>query len=241
MLTALALDHTVQNHGAEQDGKACENALADGRVLQRLENIFTKSFGADQRGHNDHGKTEHDGLVDARQDGGGSQRQVDFCQQIPFRPAIGDCRFPDRLRHTRNPSTVRRTTGDTSKWQLPGTRHDPIPYLAFARGSFLGAVVEHELKDNYAWLNVRHIDAFAEALKSLALQGSGLAWLPAASVRQELQNGTLRLAAGQDWSTHLTLSLYANPATLSRRGRKIWKFFESMTAPEQNTKISAHR
>ncbi len=130
------------------------------------------------------------------------------------------------------PVCVPDPSGDRPKWQLPGSRNTPIPYLAFARGSFLGAVVEHELKDNYAWLTVRHIDAFAEALKSLALQGTGLAWLPAASVDQELQNGTLYRAAGDDWSTHLTLSLYAEPDNLSRRGRKIWEFFNSRTEPD---------
>ena len=137
------------------------------------------------------------------------------------------------------PVCVPDAAGDKPKWHLPGTRSEPIPYLAFARGSFLGAVVEHELKDNYIWLNVRHIDAFAEALKSLALQGSGLAWLPAASVHRELQNGTLQRAAGEDWTTHLTLSLYAEPATLSPRGRKIWEFFDSMTAQKKNTENRA--
>lgn len=112
-------------------------------------------------------------------------------------------------------------------WTLPGSARRSIPYLAFAPGSFLGAVIEHELKSRNAALRTRHMDAFAEALKSLALQGSGVAWLPKNSIERELQSKELVLAGGEDWTFDLVLSVYANPALLSKRGTKTWAFLES--------------
>jgi len=124
------------------------------------------------------------------------------------------------------PVCVPDKAGAGPRWPLPGSRKRSIPYLAYAPGSFLGAVVEHERKSKPAWLDLRHIDAFAEALKSLTLQGAGLAWLPKASVRHELESGQLVPAAGSDWTATLTLSLFAEPGNLSDPGRKIWRFFE---------------
>lgn len=118
--------------------------------------------------------------------------------------------------------------GDQPCWQLPGTREHPIPYLGYAPGSFLGAVIEHEFMHQKVRLDVRHLDAFAEALKSLALQGAGMAWLPKASVEPELDAGKLVYAGGDEWHAALTLSVYAEPQGLSKRGQLIWGFFQQL-------------
>ncbi|MDH3742511.1 MAG: LysR substrate-binding domain-containing protein [Hyphomicrobiales bacterium] len=118
--------------------------------------------------------------------------------------------------------------GGTARWMLPGSKDEPIPYLGYAPGSFLGAVIEHEFLQHKVRLDVRHLDAFAEALKSLALQGAGMAWLPKASVEPELEASRLVLAGGDAWQAALTLSVYAEPAGLSKRGRLIWGFFEQL-------------
>jgi DNA-binding transcriptional LysR family regulator len=115
-------------------------------------------------------------------------------------------------------------------WHLPGTRSAPIPHLAYAKGSFLGAVVDHILHGRRAALDVRHMDAFAEALKSLTLQGAGVAWLPERSVARALAAGDLILAGDREWTSELTLSLFAAPDRLDRSGTRIWNFFLDIAA-----------
>ena len=125
------------------------------------------------------------------------------------------------------PVCVPDETGMEPRWHLPGERKKPVPSLAYAKGSFLGAVMEHELKGRYAALNVRYIDAFAEALKRLALNGAGVAWLPESSVRAELETNQLKLAGDDTWSARLTLSIFAETARLDGTAQRVWEFFGS--------------
>ena len=110
-------------------------------------------------------------------------------------------------------------------WRLPGRAAARIPQLAYARGSFLAAVVEHKLKTKPAFLDLRHMDAFAEALKSQALQGTGVAWLPERSVRGALERGELVPAGDDSWAEPLTLSIFADSDGLDEAGSRIWDFF----------------
>lgn len=108
------------------------------------------------------------------------------------------------------------------RWSLPGRARQPVPVLAYAPGSYFGAVVEHLLRADRAHVGVRHMDAFAEALKSLALLGHGVAWLPEASVAEPLAHGTLVPAHRQRWRTSLTLSVFAAPRSLDDDGQRLW-------------------
>lgn len=118
--------------------------------------------------------------------------------------------------------------GDRPEWSLPGSRSTPIPYIAYEKGSFLGAVVDHLLSRRRTALEVLHLDAFAEALKSLTIAGAGVAWLPERSAAQALESGDLVLAGGDDWIAELTLSVFAAPEHLDRTGLKIWDFFRGL-------------
>lgn len=122
----------------------------------------------------------------------------------------------------------------TPNWTLPGRRSSRIPYLAYAKGAFLREVVEHTLASKRAELEVRHLDAFAEALKSLTLEGAGVAWLSESSVRSALASGRLVPAGDTAWHAELSLSLFAAPARLDESGMRIWSHFRS-TSDHQET------
>jgi len=109
-----------------------------------------------------------------------------------------------------------------AKWQLPGERKRPVPHLAYARGSFMGTVVSDLLKHRDAVLNVRHMDALSEALKSFACQGAGVAWLPESSVADELRAGVLVPAGDASFCCTLTLSMFAATNRLDETGKRIW-------------------
>lgn len=119
-------------------------------------------------------------------------------------------------------------------WQLPGSRRELIPYLSYAQGAFLRSVVDLTLKGRKAWLDLRHVDAFAEALKSMAMLGTGIAWLPERSVAD---NPTLARAGGRDWDAQLTLSIFTETGRLDAIGRDLWRFFEQQAAARVATAI----
>lgn len=114
------------------------------------------------------------------------------------------------------------------KWLLPGKARAPVPVLAYAPGSYFGAVVEQTLRAQRAHVSVRHLDAFAEALKALALLGHGVAWLPEASVAEAVHARRLVSAGEEKWHAALTLSVFAAPGRLDREGLALWEFLREV-------------
>jgi DNA-binding transcriptional LysR family regulator len=95
------------------------------------------------------------------------------------------------------------------KFQLPGTPGRPIPLLAYSGESGLGRMVTAaggcpELAPGLEPVFTSHL---ATVLKSMALEGRGVAWLPGSLVAAELAAGTLVSAgdAGQDVAVEIRL------------------------------------
>ena len=108
------------------------------------------------------------------------------------------------------------------KWHVPGKSHLEIPLLGYAPGSYFGDVVQQILRTHRAGTIIRHLDAFAESLKSLALLGHGVAWLPEVSVADALVRGELVHAGDAAWCADLTLSVFSAPDTLDDIGLQVW-------------------
>jgi LysR family transcriptional regulator, hypochlorite-specific transcription factor HypT len=64
-----------------------------------------------------------------------------------------------------------------------------LPYLSYAAGAYMARLVEHILKSapELAALELVYETDMAESLKAMALEGHGLAFLPASSVRKDLR------------------------------------------------------
>ncbi len=93
-----------------------------------------------------------------------------------------------------------------------GLPHDgeTLPLLSYAQGSFLGKVTAFaQARANHSPADVVHTNenAMAEALKFMALEGHGLAWLPRSLVRRELAEGRLTIVGEE---TPLEVRLYRN-------------------------------
>jgi len=74
-------------------------------------------------------------------------------------------------------------------YRLPGRPGQPLPYLGYAPGAYLGRIVELILKQS---ATVIHLDRvyetdMAEGLKAMALEGHGIAFLPYSAVKKELR------------------------------------------------------
>ncbi len=110
-------------------------------------------------------------------------------------------------------------------WDLgqPGSKE--IPYLGYDPSSFLGTVVDQSIGKRKPPLKLRYMDALTESIKRRVLSGSGIAWLPASAVTDEIASGHLSPVGGPEWEATLTLSLFCSLDRLDMTGRRVWDAF----------------
>lgn len=74
-------------------------------------------------------------------------------------------------------------------FKLPGRSGQRLPYLAYAPGAYLGRVVDLILKQSATPIHFDRVyeTDMAEGLKAMALEGHGVAFLPASAVKKDLR------------------------------------------------------
>jgi DNA-binding transcriptional LysR family regulator len=74
-------------------------------------------------------------------------------------------------------------------FQLPGRAGQPLPYLGYAPGAYLGQMVDLILKQSSTAIHFDRVyeTDMAEGLKAMALEGHGIAFLPHSAVKKELR------------------------------------------------------
>ena len=87
-----------------------------------------------------------------------------------------------------------------------------VPLLAYTAGAFLGRSVN--------------------LLKSMALEGMGIAWVPRLSMRGELERGELAICGGSQWHVPLEIRLYRCALVRKANVRLLWRKLENTPAPE---------
>ena len=72
---------------------------------------------------------------------------------------------------------------------LPGKPGQPLPYLGYAPGAYLGRVTELILKQSGTPIHLDRVyeTDMAEGLKAMALEGQGVAFLPHSAVKKDLR------------------------------------------------------
>jgi LysR family transcriptional regulator, hypochlorite-specific transcription factor HypT len=85
----------------------------------------------------------------------------------------------------------------------------PVPYLGYSAGAYFSRMANLILSQTKPSLKLerRYETDMAEGLKAMALQGHGIAFLPASAVQQELQRKRLVLA-GQHAPLEMQIRLY---------------------------------
>ncbi len=83
---------------------------------------------------------------------------------------------------------------------LPGRASQPLPYLGYAPGAYLGQMVDLILKQSPIPIHFDRVyeTDMAEGLKAMALEGHGVAFLPSSAVKKELQANRLVSAVPPD-------------------------------------------
>jgi LysR family transcriptional regulator, hypochlorite-specific transcription factor HypT len=82
-------------------------------------------------------------------------------------------------------------------FKLPGRAGQPLPYLGYAPGAYLGRMTDLILKQAGTAIHLDRVyeTDMAEGLKVMALEGHGVAFLPYSAVKKELRSRRLVTAA----------------------------------------------
>ena len=82
-------------------------------------------------------------------------------------------------------------------FKLPGRAGQPLPYLGYAPGAYLGRVTDLILKQSSTAIHLDRVyeTDMAEGLKVMAMEGHGVAFLPNSAVKKELRSKRLVNAA----------------------------------------------
>jgi len=97
--------------------------------------------------------------------------------------------------------------------------------LQFSDESGLGRIVRQALGAELGATGARPVFTahLASVLKSMALEGRGLAWLPRSIIGEELAAGRLQVAGPAHWRLPLEIRLYRDPAPLGAHAEGFWE------------------
>lgn len=123
----------------------------------------------------------------------------------------------------------------TPELTLPGSARAPLPFLSYTSNAYLGRMVELILSDARRPLHLekRYETDMAEGLKMMALEGHGVAFLPASAVVREVRQKQLARADGglPDWEVNMEIRLYRESPSPQRPGKplvgRLWEYLRS--------------
>ncbi|MET1076739.1 MAG: LysR substrate-binding domain-containing protein [Pseudomonas sp.] len=110
-----------------------------------------------------------------------------------------------------------------------------VPLLAYSAGAFLGRSVNLLLRQRALRSTTVYETAMADSLKSMAMQGMGVAWVPRLSVTSELARGELVVCGDEDWQVPLEIRLYRCALVRKAAVRLLWRKLESAAAGRELT------
>jgi LysR family transcriptional regulator, hypochlorite-specific transcription factor HypT len=125
---------------------------------------------------------------------------------------------------------VKPSTTGAPSYSLPGQLSQPQPYLAYAPGAYLGRAVDQMLKQSSVPVHLDRIyeTDMAEGLKAMALEGHGIAFLPASAVRNEVAARKL-VSAGGSLETSLDIRIYRERPAARRAKGPVEKFWNDLS------------
>jgi LysR family transcriptional regulator, hypochlorite-specific transcription factor HypT len=115
---------------------------------------------------------------------------------------------------------------------LPGRAGQPLPYLGYAPGAYLGRAVEHIIKSSASAIHLDRVyeTDMAEGLKAMALEGHGIAFLPQSAVKKEVRAKKL-VSAGQGLDLTMDIRVYRERPAGGKSGNKaaeaLWAFLQT--------------
>jgi DNA-binding transcriptional LysR family regulator len=121
--------------------------------------------------------------------------------------------------------------GGAPLWSLPSHTGLRLPFLSYASGAYLGRMVDLIIKQasDPPKLESLYETDMAEGLKAMALEGHGLAFLPASSVKKEQKSKRLvRASAPGAYELTMEVRIYRERPELARHNKPgaqaLWSF-----------------
>jgi LysR family transcriptional regulator, hypochlorite-specific transcription factor HypT len=107
---------------------------------------------------------------------------------------------------------------------MAGAPGSPVPWLSYSPESGMGQILRHV---KGAALERCHLHSvfqahLASVLRTMTLDGRGLAWLPLTLIDEDLRAGRLVKAAAEDWQVHMDIRLYRDRLPLSQAAEAFW-------------------
>jgi DNA-binding transcriptional LysR family regulator len=104
------------------------------------------------------------------------------------------------------------------------TMQSPLSLLSYSRESGLGRILrEVRGEELQRWPTHNLFTAhLASVLRTMALDGRGIAWLPRTLIRDDLASGRLIEAAPPEWTIELEIRLYRDRASLGKAAEDFW-------------------
>ncbi|MEB0138273.1 MULTISPECIES: LysR family transcriptional regulator [unclassified Undibacterium] len=161
-----------------------------------------------------------------------------LCYHHPRQPLLLDASQYDMISMGRE--ALRAYTRCNKQGQpdfvLPGTAEAPLPFLAYANNAYLGRMVDLVLNDGRIPLHLEkcYETDMAEGLKMMALEGRGVAFLPASAVTREVRQKLLARADEESgaWELEMEIRLYRERPSLQRPGKavvsRLWEYLEQV-------------
>ena len=112
------------------------------------------------------------------------------------------------------------------KYTLPGTKKKPTPLLTYPEDAYFGRLVKPMIKRQglSANLEERYVNSFADAIRSMAIVGSGLAWLPESMVLEDLKAGRFVQVEGDQWVIDLDIRIYRHAEPRRPQVEMLWDY-----------------
>ena len=122
------------------------------------------------------------------------------------------------------------------QYQLPGTAEQPLPFISYKPySSLLKAVSELTTTSAVAPIHLETVieTSSAESMKSLAINGFGIAWLPESAVTKELDNGVLQHIGDSQYHIPLAIEIHRHLPNTKPEIMAFWERLASLQIKEQ--------
>lgn len=105
---------------------------------------------------------------------------------------------------------------------------DTLPVLAYSEASGLGRIMRARLRSVFSGVADNGVAIVFTAhhavlLKTMALEGRGVAWLPQSLMADELRSGALVVAGGDSWRVPVEIRLYRQHVEMAQAAEALWK------------------
>jgi DNA-binding transcriptional LysR family regulator len=148
--------------------------------------------------------------------------------QYPMQRLSDDVLLPVSAPKAANARTALHAIGAP---ETAGRSSPPLPVLAYSEPSGLGRIMRARMRGVFGSGTVSALPQgvaivftahHAALLKTMALEGRGVAWLPQSLIDQELASGALVPAGGEEWNVPVEIRLYRQPAEMGSAAEALW-------------------